>query len=351
MHQVLVGPGELLEFCKTVLTHVGVSEEDAEVVADALVMANLRGVDSHGVVRLYSYVERILRGLIDPKARPQVVRDFGATCVIDGKNGLGYIAAMHAVNTAVEKAKNYGVGVAGVRNSSHFGMAAYYGIKIAENKMIGVVLANAAPAMAPWGGKAARLGTNPVCITFPFKDGMPVTLDMALSVVARGKIRLAALKKEKIPDGWALDEEGRPTTDPEAAIKGTLAPIGGPKGYGLAVAVDILSGILTGSAYSIYVKALDDFSGPSRTGFFIEAINVESFRPYEEYLKDMQDFERIIKETPKASGVSEIYLPGEIEINLTRKRLKEGIPLDQETLNLLKKTATKLGMELPSFLA
>ncbi|MEM0014701.1 MAG: Ldh family oxidoreductase [Zestosphaera sp.] len=351
MDQVLVNSGELREFCKAVLLRVGVSESDAEVVADALVMANLRGVDSHGVVRLHSYVERILRGLIDPKAKPQVVRDFGATCLIDGNNGLGYVAAMHAVNAAVEKARKYGVGVVGVRNSSHFGMAAYYGIKIAESGMVGIVLANAAPAMAPWGGKTARLGTNPVCITFPFKDGAHVTLDMALSVVARGKIRLAALKKERIPEGWALDEEGRPTTDPEAAIRGTLAPIGGPKGYGLAVAVDILSGILTGSAYSIYVKALDDYSGPSRTGFFIEAINVEAFRPYDEYLKDMQDFEKIIKETPKASGVSEIYLPGEIEINLMRKRLKEGVPLDHETLNLLKKTAMRLGVELPNFLA
>jgi len=329
---------------------VGVSESDAEIVADALVMANLRGVDSHGVVRLHSYVERILRGLIDPKAKPQVVRDFGAACLIDGNNGLGYVAAMRAVHAAVEKARKYGVGVAGVRNSNHFGMAAYYGIKIAEGKMVGIVLANAAPAMAPWGGKTARLGTNPICIVFPLKDGEHITLDMALSVVSRGKIRLAALKKERIPESWAFDEEGRPTTDPEAALRGTLAPIGGYKGYGLAMAVDILSGILTGSAYSIYVKALDDYSGPSRVGFFIEAINVEAFRPYDEYLKDVQDFVKLIKETPKAYGVPEIYLPGEIEINIMRKRLREGIPLDHETLSLLKKTAMRLGVELPQFL-
>jgi len=351
MDQIIVDHRRLLEFCKAALMHIGVDEDDAEIVSEALVMANLRGIDSHGVVRLYSYVERILRGLINPRAKPQVVRDLGATCVLDGNNGLGHVAAMHAVRIAVEKARKYGVGVVGVKNANHFGMAAYYGIKIAENKMIGIVLSNAPPAMAPWGGKVARLGTNPICIAFPFEEGFPIVLDMALSVVARGKIRVAALRKERIPEGWALDEEGKPTTDPEAALRGTLLPIGGYKGYGLAVAVDILSGILSGSAYSILVRALDDYSGPSRTGFFIEAINVEHFRSYEEYLEDLRKFVKIIKETPKASGVTEIYLPGEIEANTAKRRLKEGIPLGKETLDLLKKTAIRLGMKLPDFLA
>lgn len=351
MNQKTVSPGELLEFCKTALMRVGVPEEDAAIVADALVMANLRGIDSHGVVRLYSYVNRITRGLIEPKARPKVVRDFGATSVVDGGNGLGYVAAVFAADLAVEKAKRYGVGVVGVRNSNHFGMAAYYGIRIARNRMIGVVMSNAPPAIAPWGGKAARLGTNPICFAFPYKEDGPIVLDMALTVVARGKIRLAALKREKIPEGWAFDEEGKPTTDPEAALRGTLAPIGGPKGYGLAVSVDILSGVLTGSAYSIYVKALDDFSGPSGTGFFIQAINVEAFEPYDDYLKNLENLVRIIKETPRSSGITEIYLPGEIEMISAERRLKEGIPLDQETLDRLRSTALKLGMELPSFLS
>lgn len=347
---VVVSPEDLFEFSKVALIRAGVPEEDAAIVADALVAANLRGIDSHGVVRLYSYVERIRRGLINPSAKPQVVRDFNAVALVDGNNGLGYVAAVYASDIAVEKAKKYGVGVVGVRNSSHFGMAAYYGMRIAKRKMIGIVMSNAPPAMAPWGGKVARLGTNPICMAFPSREE-PIVLDMALSVVARGKIRLAALKGEKIPEGWAFDEEGRPTTDPQAALKGTLAPIGGPKGYGLAVAVDILSGVLTGSAYSIYVKALDDYSGPSGTGFFVEAIDVQAFRPFEEYLEDLENFVKIIKETPKASGVSEIYLPGEIEGNISKQRLRDGIPLDRETVELLKKTALVLHLELPKFLS
>jgi len=350
MVNVVVRAEELFEFAKNALIRVGVPEKDAKVVAEMLVLANLRGIDSHGVVRLHSYIERILRGLINPRATPRVIREYGAVALIDGDNGLGPVAAMYAVNIAIEKAKAYGVGIAGVRNANHFGMAAYYGMKIAEKRMIGIVLSNAPPAMAPWGGRVARLGTNPICIAFPYKNGEPIVLDMALSVVARGKIRLAALKGERIPEGWALDESGKPTTDPVKALKGTLMPIGGPKGYGLAVAVDILCGILTGSAYSIYVKALDDFSGPSRTGFFIEAINIEAFRSYDEYLKDLEDFVKIIKETPRAEGVAEIYLPGEIEANTAKKRIKEGIPLDSETVDLLKKIAEKLGIEPPTFL-
>lgn len=347
---VIVSPSDLSEFCKVALARVGVPEEDAAVVADALVAANLRGIDSHGVARLYSYVERLLRGLINPSAKPRVVQDFGAAALVDGNNGLGYVAAVYASDLAVEKARKYGIGVVGVRNSSHFGMAAYYGMRIARNRMIGIIASNAPPAMAPWGGKVARLGTNPICMAFPCR-GEPIVLDMALSVVARGKIRLAALKRERIPEGWAFDEEGRPTTDPQAALRGTLAPIGGPKGYGLALAVEILSGVLTGSAYSIHVKALDDYSGPSGTGFFIEAINVEAFRPFEEYLGDLENLARIIKETPKASGVSEIFLPGEIEENTSKQRLREGVPLDRETVELLKKTALMLRIELPKFLA
>jgi LDH2 family malate/lactate/ureidoglycolate dehydrogenase len=341
---------ELKDFCKRALVAAGMREKDAEIVADALIWANLRGVDSHGVVRLYSYIERMRRGLIDPKADPTMVRDFGAISLIDGNNGMGHVIAVHAVNIAVKKAKEYGVGVVGVRNANHIGMVAYYGIMIANNKMIGIVFSNAPPAMPPWGGKTPRLGTNPVCMAFPYKDGKHIVLDIALTVVARGKIRLAALKGEKIPEGWALDEEGKPTTDPVKALKGTLLPIGGHKGYGLAVAVDILSGVLTGSGYSIYLKALDDFSGVSKIGFYVQAINIEAFRTYEEYIRDLENLVKIIKETPKAPGVQEIYLPGEIEYNVAKERLEQGVPLDTETVENLKKVVEILGLEKPGFL-
>ena len=191
------------------------------------------------------------------------------------------------------------------------------------------------------------LGTNPICIGFPIDKNDSIILDMAVSTVARGKIRLAALKGEKIPEGWAFDEEGNPTTDPKAAIRGALAPIGGHKGYGLALLADILCGLLMGSAFGRNVKALDDFSGPSRTGFFIEAINVEFFRPYIEYQNCVTDYVREIKECPKRKGVKEIFFPGEIERREAELRKKFGIPLDGKTLSEVKNLAKELNIPFP----
>lgn len=188
-------------------------------------------------------------------------------------------------------------------------------------------------------------GTNPICIGFPISGGDAIILDMAISAVARGKIRLAALKGEKIPEGWAFDEEGNPTTDPAAALKGSLAPIGGPKGYGLALVLDLLCGLVTGSCYLRNVKALDDFSGHSGTGFFIEAIDIESFIPYKEYEEKVAGYIEEVKNCPKRNGVNEIFLPGEIEKREMERRIKLGIPLDQEVVSALKKLAERFGVK------
>ena len=348
LDQKLVKAKDLLDFCTNILKSVGVSEENARIVAENLVMANLRGVDSHGVARLPTYVERVLRGYIDPQGPIEIVKEHGATALIDAHNNFGQVAAMHAVNLVVEKVKRLGVSCIGVRNANHFGMAAYYVLKLAEKRLIGMALSNGPPAIAPWGGKKAMLGTNPICIGFPIGKGEDaIVLDMAVSTVARGKIRLAALKGEKIPEGWAFDENGNSTTDPAAALKGTLAPIGGPKGYGLALAIDLLCGLVTGSSYLQNVRALDDFSGPSGTGFFIEAIDVEAFIPYREYEEKIAEYVKAVKGCPKREGVNEIFLPGEIEKREMERRTKVGIPLDNEVLESLKKLAERFDVKAP----
>ncbi|MEM2812228.1 MAG: Ldh family oxidoreductase, partial [Candidatus Bathyarchaeia archaeon] len=193
---------DLFNFCVEILGRIGVKEEYAKIVAENLVLADLRGRESHGIARLPSYVERVVRGLIDPSGPIEVVMDYGAVALIDAHNNFGQVAAMKATLLAIEKAKKFGVAAIGVRNANHFGMAAHFVLKIVEEKLIGVALSNAPPAIAPWGGKKAMFGTNPICIGFPVEGGSPIVLDMAISEVARGKIRLAALKGEKIPEGW-----------------------------------------------------------------------------------------------------------------------------------------------------
>jgi LDH2 family malate/lactate/ureidoglycolate dehydrogenase len=338
---------DLLDFCLSVLKCVGVKEDDAKIIADNLILANLRGVDSHGIARLPIYVERVIRGYINPQGPIEIVREHGAIALIDAHNNFGQVAAMYATNLAAEKVRRFGVSSVGVRNANHFGMAAYYALKLTQRKLIGIVLSNGPPAIAPWGGKKPMIGTNPLCVGFPVDGENSVILDMAVSTVARGKIRLAALKGEKIPEGWAFDEEGNPTTDSAAALRGSLAPIGGPKGYGLALALDLLCGLITGSNYLENVKALDDFSGRSGTGFFIEAIDVESFIPYQEYKEKIVRYIGEVKDCPKREGVNEIFLPGEIEKREMALRIKLGIPLDKEVLSALRKLAGRFGVKPP----
>jgi LDH2 family malate/lactate/ureidoglycolate dehydrogenase len=336
---------DLFDFCLNALRAVEVKEDDAKTIAESLISANLRGVDSHGVARLPAYVERVVKGLIDPLGPIEVVREYGATTLIDAHNNFGQIAAMRAVHLVAEKARRFGVASVGVRNANHFGMTAHYALKLTEQKLIAMILSNGPPAIAPWGGKTPMIGTNPICIGFPAGKNDSIILDMATSTVARGKIRLAALKREKIPEGWAFDEEGNPTSDPTAALKGSLAPISGPKGYGLALSLDILSGLVTGSNSLRDVKALDDFSGFSGTGFFLEAINIESFVSYQEYLENIAKYIKEVKSCPVRTGVNEIFLPGEIERREAERRRELGIPLGQEVLDELRKLAEKFGIE------
>ncbi|MGB9793056.1 MAG: Ldh family oxidoreductase [Thermacetogeniaceae bacterium] len=337
----------LKDFAARVLKAAGVEPQESEVVADNLITANLRGIDSHGIVRLPQYVERLEAGLIASSTRIDVVRDAPAACVLDANNGWGAVAGLAGMRRAIEKARQHGVGVAVVRNSNHFGIAAYYAQE-ALPEMIGISLTNASANMAPWGGRDPYFGTNPICIAVPAGRERPVIYDGATSVVAIGKIALAAKKGERIPLEWALDSEGNPTDDPRAVMSGgTLLPLGGYKGYGLALMVDVLSGILSGAAFGPYVSNLRRLDAPQNVGHFFAALNISAFMDPQEFQEKMERLVRDIKGARRAAGKEEIYLPGEIEWNWEEKRRREGIPVPDEVLAELRSLGERYGVELP----
>ena len=316
------------------------------MVADVLVRADLRGTASHGVLRLPAYIHKIQAGRLKPNTPWTCLRETPATALFDADMGLGPVAGLWGIKEAIVRAKQCGIGAVGVRNASHFGIAAYYALQAVEAGMIGVAIANSAPSMAPWGGIQPQLGTNPICVAIPTQDEIPVVLDMAASVVARGKIRLAQREGQLIPQGWALDSEGQPTTDPQAAIEGTLLPIGGPKGYGIALVNDILAGILTGSPSGIEVRSIHDLQQPSPVGFFFQVLQIEAFSSPHDFFERLGAQLTAIRNSPRTHGVERIYIPGEIEWESERDRRQNGIPVGSATLKALHELAEELGVQI-----
>ncbi|MBC7257756.1 MAG: Ldh family oxidoreductase [Chloroflexi bacterium] len=343
---VRIQASDLVQACERLLQKVGVPPDEARIIAEIVVEADLRGVESHGLLRLPAYVHRVQAGLMTPKTEVKVVRERSASVLLDAQRGFGQVAGVRAMAQAMERARQHGVGVAAVRNANHFGIAAYYAMMALPHRMIGVVTANAAPSMAAWGGAAPVLGTNPVCIAIPTGGDVDIVLDMASSVVARGKIRLAANKGERIPLGWALDAQGRPTDDPKAALDGTLVPIGGPKGYGLALAIDVLSGVLTGADFGTRLTSVHDLQQPSSVGFVTQALDISAFADWDDFCRDMQSLVQEILHSPRAPGVERIYLPGEIEWLKRQDRLQNGVPVPASVLVGIRGLAQELGVEV-----
>lgn len=295
---------------RATLRKVGVEDSTIDIVLDTIHYANRRGVQTHGVGRLPLYIKKILSGTFNPKDECEIVKDFGAMAILDSHNGFGQVAAYKAIKLAIAKAKTYGIAVVGVRNSNNFATAGYFGELAAKNGMVSMIFANASPAMAPTGGSKAIMGTNPICYSFPsFSKKMnPILLDMATTQVARGKVRLAAKNGEKIPLGWAIDSEGKPTNNPDIALKGSLLPVGGYKGYGLSMFVDLFAGLLTGSACYGNVRPLSSLEEPSRNGHLFVLIDVEQFLTKEELSKELEKFEVAVK---GCGEVGKVLLPGE----------------------------------------
>lgn len=342
----IVKDDQLKQICVEILKGVGASDEEADIVAANLVKANLRGVDSHGVIRLKVYVDRVKYKTIFPGAPIKVVRETPSTALIDGGFGFGQVIAVKAIKIAIEKAKKVGIGGVGVFNTNHFGMLAYYALIALQEDMISLITTNGSPFVVPWGGRTPMLGTNPICIGIPSGQEIPIILDMATSAAARGKIEKAAKEGTKIPADWAVDEEGKPTTDPMAALKGALLPFGGPKGYGLSFIIDILSGCLTGAAFGKHVVSLYPENKKSSLGHFLLVINPDAFIPINEFKTAVARAVQEIKACPTAPGVSEVLVPGEIEYRTEQKRLKEGIPIGEETWRMIEELCKETGVKI-----
>lgn len=299
-----------------VLAKVGVSEDDAKIILDTILFANRRGVATHGVGRLPLYIHKIAAGHYNPNNEIEVLVDNVAYALLDAHNGFGQVAAYKATKMAIEKAKLYGVAVVGVRNSNNFGTAGYYGDMAARGGCAAMVYANAAPAIAPTGGNKTIFGTNPLCFAYPGDERHnPILLDMATTIVARGKIRLAAKNSEKIPLNWAIGPDGQPTDDPNVALKGSLLPIGGYKGYGLSMFVDIFAGMLTGSHYAGGVKNLSKMDEDSGNGHLFIVIDVDKFMTEDEKKARIT---RLYDAVKSCGEEGKIFMPGEIEYNNLR---------------------------------
>lgn len=328
-----------------ILRRLGESGENARRIADVLVRADMRGVSTHGVYLLNVIAMRVEGGQLKLPTEVEVLSEKDATLLIDGKDGIGMVAASIALDRAIEKARKYGIGIALIRNTNNIGCLGCYTEKAAEQGMIALMTSNAAPSMAPWGAAEKFLGTNPIALSIP-GDGMNFTMDMATSVVARGKIREAQRKGLKIPEGWALDAEGRPTTDPERALEGTLMPIGGPKGSALAMAVDIICGLLAGSGYGNQLKSFHILEGPTRVGASCIAIDISHFTDLSEFKKKVKGYFETVKGLKKASGIEEILIPGEIEFRREEKSRGEGVDIDEKLASSINSLLVKLGSDL-----
>jgi len=314
----IIGEVPLREFCQQAFQKGGMTADDAAIVADTLVSANLRGVDSHGVMRLYPYIRRLLDGGANPNPRLRAVRRGPSFVRLDGDRGLGLLVSTHAMKEAIEIASKTGVGLAAVFNSDHFGAAAYYAMMALKHDMIGVAMTNTAPVMSLWGGKGPFIGNNPIAVAVPSGKELPIVLDMAVSKVAGGKVRLAVKKGTKIPLDWITDKDGIPTDDPKAfEAGGTLLPLG-IKGHGLGVIVEALCGILSGA------KILDEIPL-----WFANTNKPVRFLPVQDFKDRIDEMIQKIHSAPRAPGVDRIYLPGEIEYLSERKRRTEGIPLPE----------------------
>lgn len=329
----------------------GTPADKARTVAGLLAEANGAGHDSHGLIRVPQYLAAVEDGRIDPAAEVEIERETPITAVLDGHWGFGQVAMTRAVEVALDKASASGLAAVTVRNTSHIGRLGSYVERLARRDLAALLLVNAVgiPAyrMAPWGGTEARLATDPLAMGVPRADGDPVVLDMTTTVVAEGKVRVQSNRGQPVPEGWLIDAEGQPTTDPNVLYgepRGSILPLGGSaaghKGYGLNVALELLAGALSGTGCI-------GGGQPLGNGVLLIALEVERFLPLDEFHRHAERFFAHVKSSPPAAGFDEILLPGEIEAQVQRRRRQEGVPVDEETWRQVLEWADKLGAELP----
>ena len=338
---------ELIAFIARVLEAVELPEPDAHRVAELIAEADARGADGHGVFRLPQYVKRIQSGGINTRPNIRVIRDHPATALVDGDNAMGHLVMRRAAEIAIAKARTAGVAWVGARNSNHAGPASLYARMPLAHDMVGIYIAvGSANHLPPWGGTAMLLSTNPIAIAVPALHRPAIVLDMATTNAAYGKVKVKAQRNEPMPEGWMMDRQGRPLTDPKRAGEGFLLPIGGPKGYGLALMFGLLAGTLNGAAMG---KDVVDFNADARsltnTGHAIIAANIAAFTDIEAFKEKVDAIWEEMKSSPKLPGVDEIRLPGERSTRIYEDRMANGVPLSPELRLALDDLAGRLSVE------
>lgn len=344
---------KLINFSTKALQKLGVPEEDAQITAKILVASDLRGVDSHGVAHLNMfYAKRIRLGIINLNPKPKIFSQTPAAATMDGDQGLGFVIGHRAMVEAIHRAEKTGAGFIAVRNSTHFGAAANYAMMALEHDMIGIAMTNTVAGVVAPGSTKPAVGTNPIAVAVPADKKSPFVLDMATSVVAAGKLEIARRKGSSIPEGWAIDKEGKPITDPTKRVRGEggLLPLGGTptlgsyKGFGLGVFVDILCGVLSGSSASILWKITPETRGNAGNHFF-GALRIDSFLPVENFKKSMDEMIEAFEALPTLPGVKKIYVAGGYEAEIEKDRKANGIPLNSKVIEELQELAKELGIE------
>lgn len=339
---------DLRVFCAQALERSGAHARDAAVVADGLIAADLRGVHSHGALRIGIYVDRLRAGSIHAGAELDIVRDSGGVLVADAQAGLGIAMAARAMDLAIARAQAHGIAAVSVRNSNHCGMLAYHAMRALPAGAIGIAVSNADSQVAPWGTRAKFLGTNPLAVAVPAREELPVVLDMATSVVAHARVKGAYDRGESIPADWAVDSVGRPATDPAEALAGALLPFGAFKGSGISLLIDLLAGILPGGRSGPEIVPLyQRLNEPQGVGHLLVALQVEAFEPLEAFSRRVDETIRRIRALPRSAGTSQVLLPGELEHRRAGEYQVLGIPLPSDAVAEIGRTASLLGLAPP----
>lgn len=336
----------LEEIGRTLLEAAGARPVEAEKVAHYCVRANLVGHDSHGIIMILNYADRVKVGHIVPGAPWEIIQESASTTVIDGHWGFGYCVTERAMQLTIDKARQNNIAAATVFRQGHIGRIGAYPLLAAHEGMIGMITADSgrsAKAVVPFGGREKRIGTNPISFAIPSNLDGPLVLDMATSAVSNGKVSVAAARDDLIPEGWILDKAGRPSTNPnDLQAGGALLPLGGSEGYkgtGLAVVVEILCGLLTGLGFGV------DIEGRHNDGCFLAVFNVEAFRPLEQFKDEVTDFANYLRDTPPSEGSSGVFYPGEVEYLREQERSRAGIPVEDATWSGLGKLAAEYGLD------
>ena len=339
---------DIRKFGCRVLESAGVPSEDTREVVECLLSADLRGVDSHGLVRLPVYLRRLRAKVVNARPAIRVELRDGPVGLLDGDNGLGPVVGSRAMREAIGLAERFGIGVIGVCRSNHFGAAAFYVQKAVARGMIGIAASNAPPNMAPYGGRERFLGTNPFAIGVPAGEEPPLVFDASSSVVARGKIIVAAKRGLPIPEGWAIDPQGLPTTEALAALEGAVLPFGGAKGSAISLIIDILCGVLTGAAFAVHLRTLEDLRSQQNLGHVFIALRTDLFASALEFSARMDEILRLLKSSAPAPGVVRVQAPGEPEAENECRNRQLGVLLAHEVVRELISIGGECGVAFPS---